>query len=172
MDELREAGLTQADADSELAADVRTLARGDKPEVPMMYSKTSAAIAEVTRAEVDRADAPAANDAQHEDRVNALDQRLWQTMLAPDTTISVRKRLKAFEALAKADAFRPCTCGGPEPALQLREQKFDAALAYIVRLLGSRHYRAAAAAVEFPETYLAVRDAIDAAVRARRTSRE
>ena len=38
---------------------------------------------------------------------------------------------------------------------------------YLVKLLTGRHYRAAAAAVELLETYLAVNDATDATVRAR-----
>jgi hypothetical protein len=85
-------------------------------------------------------------------------------VLSSDPKTALRQRLKAFEALEKADAFRPCTCG-PEPKRQLLEERLDADRAYFVRLVGGRHYRAAVAAAEFPEIYLAVRDAVDAAIR-------
>jgi hypothetical protein len=132
-----------------------------------MYSKTSKAVGRRLGAGVERAESPETN--QRKGRgTDPLDTRLWQTMLSADPRISARKRLQAFETLEKAGGFRRCTCGGPEPKFLLSEEKLDSALAYIVRVAGGRHYRAAANAAEFPETYLAVRDAIDAAVRSER----
>ena len=160
MDELRDAGLTQLGRDPEFAGDVRAIARGDRVEPWFMYAKTSAAVEEVVHAGVTRE-----IEDGNSDRSDALNFRLWQSMLSPDPTTPLRRRLKAFDTLAKANGFRQCTCGAPESKLQLAEQKFDAALAYIVKLVAGRHYRSAAGAVEFPDTYLAVRDAIDAAIR-------
>ncbi len=173
IDELREAGLTQAMGDTGLAERVRALARGERLEPRMMYSRTSAAIEAVIRAEVERTYSPSQDRGQpNADRTDALNARLWRTMLSADARIPLRRRLKAFDALDKANSFRACTCGGPESKIQLSEEKFDSALAYLVRLAGGRHYRSAAAAVEFPEIYLAVRDAVDAAIRSQREDTE
>jgi hypothetical protein len=165
MDELREAGLSPDEDDTEVGEQVRALARGERLEPRMMYAKTAAAIEAVVRAAAENAGLPPRNGTQPDENMDARDARLWQRMLSVDVRISLRQRLKAFDALDKASAFRRCTCGGPQPKRQLWEEKFDSTLAYIVRLVAGRHYRAAAAAVEFPETYLAVRDAIDAAIR-------
>lgn len=168
IDELSEVGLLQMKGDAELAEVVRALARGERLEPWMMYAETWKATEAVVRAGVEHAVSATRNGNQpNAKRTDALDAPLWRTMLSADVRISLRQRLKTFDALDKADAFRHCTCGGSEPKFQLSEEKRDSTRAYIVKLVGGRHYRAAGAAVRFPETYLAVRDAIDAAIRCR-----
>lgn len=144
---------------------LRSLARGERLEPRAMYAKTLTALKAVVAAGVERATAPQNGAASNTERTSSLDHKLWREMLSSAPRTALRLRLKAFEALEKADAFRRCACGGPEPKRQLSEEKFDAACAYLVRLAGGRHYRAAIAAVEFPEVYLAVRDALDAEIR-------
>jgi hypothetical protein len=60
-------------------------------------------------------------------------------------------------------ALPRCTCE-PEPKHQLVEEKYDAYDAYTIRLVAKKHYRAALHIARYPETYLAVRDAIDARI--------
>jgi hypothetical protein len=166
IDELHEAGFLPEEGDPEIARRVRALARGERLEPQMMYVKTSAALEAVIAAAVERTASTERNATQAPTEKTATrEARLWRTMLSADPQVPIRLRLKAFEALEKASAFRACTCGGPEPKRQLQEEKFDSALAYLVRLVAGRHYRSAVKAVEYPETYLAVRDAIDTAIR-------
>lgn len=173
IDELREAGLTQIEGDRSLAECVRSLARGERLEPRILYAKTSTALEAVVRAGVERAvPSPLDGSQPKTEMTDALDARLWRTMLSAEVRISVRQRLKAFDSLDKADGFRRCTCGGSQPKFRLAEEKVDSTRAYMIRLVGGRHYRAAAAVVQVPETYLAVSDAIDAAVRSQRDTTE
>jgi hypothetical protein len=114
VDEFMEAGVTQHERDTELAEKVRALARGERLEPQVMYLKTSKAVDAVLGAGVERAESPETNQRKGQG-TDPLDRRLWRTMLSADARISARKRLKAFETLEKADGFRRCTCGGPEP---------------------------------------------------------
>jgi len=164
MDELREAGHIAADLDVEIAERIRAAARGEFDDGSKCV-KTTTAIETVVSERMRGSNPREAPSARVKDRV--LNARLWQNLLSADTGISVRVRLKAFRALDRADAFRECTCGGVRSKLQMVEGRRDTICAYLVRLLAGRHYRAAVAAVELPETYLAVNDVIDATVRAR-----
>jgi hypothetical protein len=92
----------------------------------------------------------------------AIDRRFWKTLLSPSERVSARARLKAFAALSDVGAFPPCTCR--EDTGHLAEQKSDVFRAYVIRSVGQRHYRAALIIARVPETYCAVRDAIDAKV--------
>jgi hypothetical protein len=165
IEELREPGVTEHERDAEFAENVRALSRGERLEPRRMYAKTSAALQAVVAEGVKRATAPQ-TDAAKTEQTFVLDEKIWRAMLSSDPRTALRQRLKAFGALEKADAFRRCNCGAPKPKdRRLFEETFDSALAYLIRIVGGRDHRAAMAAVEFPEVYLAVRDAVEAAVR-------
>jgi hypothetical protein len=87
----------------------------------------------------------------------------WQTTLSPDPQITANDRLKALRALDDLGALPRCTCE-PEPKHQLDEEKVDAWDAHTIRLGAQKHFRAALEIARYPETYLAVRDAIDARI--------
>jgi hypothetical protein len=85
-----------------------------------------------------------------------------RTLLNPSSRVTVRSRLRAFTALSDAGVFPKCTCR--EDTGHLAEEKSDAFRAFVIRTVGQRHYRAALIIAHFPETYCAVREAVDAKV--------
>jgi hypothetical protein len=99
---------------------------------------------------------------------DAATGRFWKMLLDPAGRTSPGRRLKAFEALDKMKVLPRCTCN--TRVEKLPEFEADANRAYTIRLVGQRHYRAALVIAAFPETYFAVRDAIDAKVRTEQES--
>jgi hypothetical protein len=78
-----------------------------------------------------------------------------------------RQRLKTFKMLDETGVLPQCKCD--RTIEQLLEFKADRFRAYVIRIVGQRHYRAALVIARFPETYHTVRDAIDAKVPLDRT---
>jgi hypothetical protein len=101
------------------------------------------------------------------------DEQLWAVVLSPDPSVLASKRLQAFEALAAGDAIVTCTCprgDAAEELLELAEHLSygrDEDLASIVSDISGRDWPALVWRVWYPETYCAVRDAIDAELRSK-----
>ena len=162
IDELGKTGIEPAPNDPELAALVRQIAGGERVDPWTYFRRTEQAVHDVI--------APAAGNAGHgqADRTSTGETDgaiapFWQTVLSPDSQVTARKRLQALRALDEIGVLPRCTCE-PEPKHQLVEHRRDAWFAYTVCLVARKHYRAAMHIAEYPETYLAVRDAIDARV--------
>jgi hypothetical protein len=85
----------------------------------------------------------------------------WQIALSPDPRVTASERLDALSALDEAGVLPRCTCK-PISEHQLWEDRVDARDAAVVRFVAKKHRRAAQFIACFPETYFAVRDAIDA----------
>jgi hypothetical protein len=161
IDELREAGLEPDEADEHLAGIVRRFAAGARPEPWAAYRRTEQAIRDVVEVELHRARGePETVTKRFTGQNDPALTPFWAILLSADEEVTAKDRLKAFVALEKAGALLECTCA-PEPA-RLTEDKRDIARAYFIRLVAGRHYRAAVARVRYPETYLALRDTVDA----------
>jgi hypothetical protein len=136
------------------------MAAGMQLEPFASYRRTVQAFRDVREAELRRA----RNELDSEDEAgNTNDATLapfWQTLLGVEPGVTPKQRLQAFAALEDAGAFLECTCRR-EP-LYLTEDKDDAFCAYVIRLVLGRHYRAALFRVSFPDTFLALRDEVDA----------
>ncbi len=89
----------------------------------------------------------------------------WTALLSPSARVTPRRRLEAFASLDELGALPECTCDPDEGKLR-EEERHDASRAYVIRSVAQRHHRAATVIAEFPETFHAVRDAIDAKVAA------
>jgi hypothetical protein len=155
IDEAR-AGAEPAGNDPELAAIVRKLAAGERLEWTF-FRKTSEAVTEVLAEGVARTGNGRRRDGDTDPTVTPF----WDAALSPRPDVSAKDRLDALAALDDAGALPRCTCK-PEPAHQLREERVDAWYACTIRLVSKKHYWAALRIARYPETYLAVRDAIDA----------
>jgi hypothetical protein len=90
-------------------------------------------------------------------------RKFWKTVLSPSIRVKARQRLKVLKALDEMGVLPRCKCD--RAVEQLPEFKQDQFRAYVIRRIGQRHYRAALMIAPFPETYYAVRDAIDAKIR-------
>jgi hypothetical protein len=160
IDDARQAGLNPDPNDPEIAAIVRQLAAGKRLEPPAFFRKTEQAFTDVV------ADGPrlTGNDAcPSDDEIDPTISPFADVALSPRADVSAKDRLEALVALDAAGALPRCKCN-PEPARELVEARTDRWYAYTVRLVAQRHYRAALGIASYPETYLAVRDAIDARV--------
>lgn len=164
IDALRKTGAEPSPSDTQLAALVRHIASGERVDPWFRFRRTEQAVHDVVAERAEQARPGGAND----DRVwtGETDRAIapfWQTTLSPDPQITAKDRLKALRALDDLGALPRCTCE-PEPKDQLVEEKYDARDACTIRLVAQKHYRAALHIAYYPETYLAVRDAIDARI--------
>ncbi len=164
VDELRENGVEPSRNDASVAALVRHIAGGERVEPWAYFRETEKAIHDVVAEGADRTSGVGAQEGEpwtgEDDPAIAP---FWQTALSPDPQVAAKERLQALDALDEMGALPRCTCE-PEPQHQLVEHKSDARVAYTIRLVAQKHSRAALHIAAYPETYLAVRDAIDARI--------
>ena len=167
IEEAKAAGVEPHEGDAGLATRVRQLASGERLEPWRFYQRSSAAVTQAIEVGVARVLTGAAEQA---DRTVADDDAaigtFWKTVLSPSVRVKARQRLKVFNALDEAGALPRCKCD--RTVEQREELKDDQLEEYFIRSVGQRHYRAAMIIAHFPETYYAVRDAIDAKVQAER----
>lgn len=163
IDEYRESGAEVSNADASDAATVRQLARGDGTLVHRnwrRYWEAIEAFNEVVRLGVARARGELTRARGEEDSAedDAAVKPFWQIVLSPDETLAPQERLKAFAVLDEMNVLPRCTCD------QKKTIDAEAWGTHVIRMVAQKHYRAAAVIARYPETYLAVRDAVDAAI--------
>ena len=164
IDELQQTGVEPSPTDTQLAALVRRIASGERVDPWAYFRRIEQAVHDVVAEGADHTRRGGAND--NRVRTGETDGAIapfWQTTLSPDPQINARDRLNTLRALDDMGALPRCTCE-PEAKNQLVGQKCDAHDAYTIRLVARKHYRAALHIARYPETYLAVRDAIDAGI--------
>jgi hypothetical protein len=161
---LRKTGVEPSPIDTQVAALVRRIANGEEADLWDYFPRTERAVHDVVAegADPSRRGGASGNRVWTGETDGAI-APFWQTTLSPDPQITAKDRLKALRALDDIGALPRCTCE-PEPKHQLVEEKYDASDAHTVRLVAQKHYRAALHIARYPETYLAVRDAIDARI--------
>jgi hypothetical protein len=163
IDDARAAGVKPGKNDAYLACLVRRVAAGDRLEPWFTHQRTWYAIHEAIEAGADRVQGDGRQSHDHATKENdPAIAKFWKTLLDPSSRVTPRQRLKAFSVLQEAGALPQCTCR--KTAEELIEDRQDAARAYVIRIVGQRYYRSAMIIPCFPETYHAVRDAIDAKV--------
>lgn len=171
----RASGTQSGHNDEELAAIVRFVARGesvndlsvDDLSVYAQYWRTVDAVRDVMHEAEERGRHPSAADdeeARRRREGKPAVARFWNVLLSADRKVKTKDRLDAFAALDEMEALPRCTCK-PDPELQLAELEEDAFCAYVIRMVSQRHYRAALVTAHYPETYVAVREAIDRVAR-------
>ena len=164
IDLFREAGVEVNASDAEDAALVRRLARGDRSMVCgrnwRRYWSTVEAFGEVIRLGVARSRRESVRmpGGSHTRDDDAAVRPFWRTLLSPDETLAPRERVRAFAALDEMNVFPKCTCDRKKAPLA------DDWGAWRIHMVTQKHYRAAGVIAQCPETYLAIRDAIDAAI--------
>jgi hypothetical protein len=70
--------------------------------------------------------------------------------------------LDAFVALDELGVLPQCTCTPTKRGLD--EERLDEWRAHAIRVVAKRHHRAAMLIARYPETYVAVQEAIDARI--------
>jgi hypothetical protein len=164
IDGLRKTGVEPWPFDMQLAALVRRIASGERVDPWVNFRRTEQAVYDVVAEGADPNRRGGANDSRvWTGETDGAIAPFWQITLSADPEIAAKDRLKALRALDDLEALPRCTCE-PEPKHQLDEEKADAYDAYAIRLVAKKHYRAALHIARYPETYLAVRDAIDARI--------
>jgi hypothetical protein len=164
IDELRKTGLEPSPNDASLAALVRHIAGGERVDPWAYFRHTEQAVHDVVVEKSDRTrNGGAPKDRPWTGETDGAIAPFWQTALSPDPQVTAQDRLQALGALDEMGALPRCTCE-PDPQHQLIEHKRDAWYACTIRLVAQKHYRAALRIARYPETYLAVRDAIDASI--------
>jgi hypothetical protein len=171
IDEYRESGAEVSKADAADAAAVRQLARGDGTLLHRnwrRYWEAVEAFNEVVRLGVARArgELTRARGEEDSEEGDPAVKPFWRIVLSPDETLLPHERLKAFAALEEMNVLPRCTCD------QKKTIEAEAWGTYVIRMVAQKHYRAAAFIASYPETYLAVRDAVDAAIVADRIASE
>ncbi len=161
VDAARATGAGTAPYDAWLAARVRAVARGDLDEAGPYYSRRR--MVEAVEAVVAAATSTAAADRNQSDELDPAEKPFWDTLVSRSRRTRTKERLDAFVALDELEVIARCRCDAPKER-ELVELRADALEAYIVRMVAANHYRAALVVAEHPETYLAVRDAIDHAL--------
>lgn len=165
VDRLREVGIEPAPRDPRLAVLVRRYAKGEKLDPWVDYRETVNAIDSVVREEVERirSEEPTEVDEAYTGEGDAAIAPFWSTVLSPSNDVTAKERLDSFVELDKMKVLPRCTCK-PKTGPTLIEDEVDAWRAHAIRLMTKMHYRAAMLVARYPETYIAVRDAIDEAV--------
>jgi hypothetical protein len=164
-DQLREIGVEQAPEDPHLAVLVRRHAKGERLEPWAHYRKTISAIDSVVREGVERvrSEEPAEVDDRYTGEGDAAIAPFWSIVLSPSKDVTAKDRLDSFIELDRMEVLPRCTCK-PKGRPALIEDEVDAWRAHAIRLVTKMHYRAATWVARYPETYNAVRDAIDETV--------
>lgn len=168
IDELRDVpDFEPSPNDARLATFVRAMARGDRSELPTVSRQMEQAFRAVVSEGVVRALEPekAVGPRRRTGEGDGAIRRFWETVLSPQLTLPAKDRLRALGALEELDVLPKCTCAPTKRrGTVLHEMKTDGILAYVIRIVAERHYRAAIYIAAFPETFVAVRDAIDDAI--------
>ncbi|HUP32765.1 MAG TPA: hypothetical protein VM184_06995 [Gaiellaceae bacterium] len=168
IDEVREIGPSPHRRDAHTAMLVRRLARGERLEPWGFHKRIIRAFEDVVASAVANADVDDAGLRGTSAKTGENDVAIapfWEILLSSGEGVTARDRLDAFSALDELGVLPHCTCE-PED-LRLWEIEADADRALTTRMVAQKHYRAAIAVTLNPETYLAVRDAIDDALSAR-----
>jgi hypothetical protein len=151
---------TERDPDDRvLAALVRQVRSGERLQPAAAYRRTVEAVDAVV---VD-AQQPHAQQNRLPAAIKPAVQPLWRVLLSPNERLDPKERLDALVALDEAGELPRCECK-PRKKLNLIEDRVDVTRARVVRLVAQKHDRAARTIARFPETYCAVRDAIDDAI--------
>jgi hypothetical protein len=162
IDDVRESGRGAHRDDAYVATLIRRLASGEQLEPYVRYKRTTRAFEVTVEEGVQRVREPGGSDDAPKRAQDGTEAPFWNALLSPKTSVTVSQRLKSFSALEEAGALPGCTCDRTKE--WLAELRDDALFAYFIRSVGQRHFRAAVMIALFPETYFAVRDAIDAKV--------
>jgi len=168
IDDLRGAGGEPWPGDNDLAARFRAIARGDLSkagyyhETRRTIEALQAVVAAATTAEAGRA---------RPQRLAPDEKPFWITLVSRSPRTRTKDRLDAFVALDDLEVLPRCQCD-PQHENELIERQPDAWDTYVVRMCAETHYRAALIVAAYPETYLAVRDAIDDALLAEDTAEQ
>jgi hypothetical protein len=158
-------GFEPSPSDPALAAYVRAMARGDKSDLPTVSRQMEQTFLTVVSRGVSRAlepekvNTPRGKTGEGDSAIRPF----WKTALSPKHSVSPKDRLRALAALEELEVLPKCTCSRKK-APALRETRIDGLYAYVIQIVAERHYRAALNSASFPETFVAVRDAIDAAI--------
>ena len=164
IDEVRASEPGSIEDDPYIATLVRLVAGGSRLEPWFRFQRTWYAIIETIESGADRIHGSSTQDPRNTGEDDPAIRRFWTMLLTRSTRVTAKQRLKAFHALDELGVLPRCTC--TETEAELPELDEDLRRAWIIRSVGRRHYRAATAVAFFPETYHAVRDAIDAKVAA------
>jgi hypothetical protein len=165
IDQYREqVGAEVSKYDTGDAAIVRHLAQGDRSMLHgpnwQKYQSAAKALDAVVRLGVARArgEAIRARDTRDTYEGDSAVAPFWRLVLSPDETVAPRERLNAFTALEEMSALPSCSCD--------RKKGTEGGdwVAHTIHLVAQKHYRAVPLIAQNPETYLAVRDAVDAAI--------
>jgi hypothetical protein len=162
IDECRERGKPSRN-DRTIAAVARRLAAGEQLEPWAFFRRSSDAMRDVLADGLARARDSAPREGSPTDAIDPVHAPFWTIALSPDSSVAAKERLDAIKVLDEAGALPTCSCRR-EPKDLLAEDERDITIAYTIRLVAQRHYRAASLIARFPESYLAVRDAIDAQI--------
>jgi hypothetical protein len=154
---LREAGVQSDGDDARYAALVRRLGAGERLVPWDSYRRSEAALREAVAAAL--GGTPATKRQRRRQR--SEDSPFWRVVLAAEA-VTPKARYEAFVALDDAGALPKCAC--KRERRRLPEDDWDADRAFVIRMVAQKHYRAAAVISLFPETYCAVRDAVDTAL--------
>jgi hypothetical protein len=158
-----------------LAGVVRAFARGEQPEPAVAFARTRDALMSLVDYELRRAHGEEVHEggqreAEEDMRVQRLAddhvfRRYWRTLLSPDTKV-VKARLDAYDKLERAGALRRCVCTPVET--HLKEIIEDEEDAFVIRGLARTSMFGAKIRVQFPETFVAVREILDEKILAER----
>lgn len=161
VEDLRAAGYEPMRADPRVATFVRHFSRGGTLDPRAAHRHTQTAVEDVVREGVERVQGSQAQG-KHRDtgESDPAIGRFWKILLSRSAKTSVDERLDALEALDEWGVLPQCTCK-PPPKFELEEELADRHRAYVIRAVARKHYRAATMIARFPETHVAVRDAID-----------
>jgi len=160
--DIAEAGMQPKRDDRTFAAVVRRIAAGETLLPWSDFAQTAEAVGDVLREEEKRARGAKAPHPLTEEQDQTISP-FWRMALARDVGVTASARLKAFAALDEEGVLPRCTCK-PSQRDDFHRQPTDAWRAFIIRVTRKETYVAALYVARYPETYLAVRDAIDAKI--------
>jgi hypothetical protein len=163
--------LTPRSDDPILAAIIRQHAHDAPFDRPYDSELTQAALEWLTKYELARAEGRVLHEGgekeeAEDDRVQGIGRdhvyrRLWKAMLSRNAD-PVKDRLEAYVELERAGALRKCVCRPVDTRLD--EIRNDAVRAFIILSFVRRTQWGALVRVERPESYIAVRQMLDAKV--------
>jgi len=154
-----EAGVEPETDDPMTATLVRRIADDDKILPWADFSQTRQAVGDVLRHGVERARGARAAHPPTKEQDPTV-RPFWRLALARDSGVTASDRLKAFAALDVEGVLPRCTCT-PSQQTEYDRDRIDAWRAFIIRMVTKETNTAAFMIARYPETYLAVRDAID-----------
>jgi hypothetical protein len=165
IEDLRAGGLEPRPEDASIALVVRRLARGETCVPWPAFRRSHAALRAVIEEGLARARGDESIEGGRTLSGDAAVAPFWHLLLSEDREVPVKDRLKAFVALEELKALPRCTCA-PAETSRVSEIELDIGRAFLIRGVATKHYRLVSLMVAFPQTRLAVRDAIDNAIAA------